>query len=763
MFVSIYQQLTIGRALRVLLLAGAAMPSVAAGLDADIDNVLQPSDDRIIITGSRAAVDDVPGSASFIGLDELQLQNYTDINRVLRTVPGVNIQEEDGFGLRPNIGIRGTGLDRSAKITLMEDGVLIAPAPYASPSAYYFPSTGRLSGVEVIKGAAGIKYGPRTQGGSVNLFSTALPDKFAARADVRAGEFDTRRAHIWLGGPVHEAGVRVSLLGEGYFDSSDGFKRLDNGGDTGFEIEDYVLKLRLQSPRNAHRQQSLEFKAQYSDQISDETYLGLTDGDFEATPLRRYNGSARDEFTGEHSLFSARWQGDLGGGFDGTVLAYRTDFSRDWFKLDRVSASGSAADAGNSGVDIAKILAQPENFAPELAILKGEGSLVSADGALLIKHNNRDYYAKGIQGVLGWVGDIAGTSHNFELSARYHEDLQDRFQWWERFRMDHGALVRTGVDVAGTESNRIDSAEAFAVSVQDTITAGRWTLVPGMRLETVDLHRDDFGKADPERTGMALKETDNSLNTFIPGLGMIFDISNDVSLFGGVHKGFSPPAPGRAKTNAETATNWELGARWNAKGVRLDIAGFYNAFSNMVGTVTASTGSSAAIGNQFDGGKVDVIGLEASGELDIADALKVPYRLPLRFAYTFAEAKFKTSFQSGFEPWGTVSIGDKVPYIPRHQGSVALGLEADELGGELSLSFVGAVRTQAGQGPIPIATRVEGHVVADVSTYWQVRDGVRISASVRNLFDSTYAVARRPAGLRPGLPRMALLGLSLTY
>ena len=103
------------------------------------------------IIGTQEDAREMPGSAYVVPAEDLEIFRHTDIQRILNQVPGVYLREEDGLGLRPNIGIRGTGTERSGKITLMEDGVLIAPAPYSNPEAYYFPSAGRLSGVEVLE------------------------------------------------------------------------------------------------------------------------------------------------------------------------------------------------------------------------------------------------------------------------------------------------------------------------------------------------------------------------------------------------------------------------------------------------------------------------------------------------------------------------------------------------------------------------------------------------------------------------------------
>ena len=133
------------------------------------------------IIGSKFKAKNKAGSTYFISPKELKTFNYDDVSRILRTVPGVTIQEEDGFGLRPNIGMRGTSPNRSEKITLMEDGILIAPAPYSAPAAYYFPTVNRMQSLEILKGGSQIQYGPYTTGGAMNGFDANSKSFFRSR------------------------------------------------------------------------------------------------------------------------------------------------------------------------------------------------------------------------------------------------------------------------------------------------------------------------------------------------------------------------------------------------------------------------------------------------------------------------------------------------------------------------------------------------------------------------------------------------------
>ena len=253
--------------------------------------------EHLTIFGSAQAVNDIPGSAHMLSQADLEKFDFTDIMRTLTSVPGVYVLEEDGYGLRPNIGMRGTGQNRSEKVTIMEDGILITPAPYSAPAAYYIPNVNRMQAVEIFKGPAAIKFGPNTVGGAINLASRPVPEDAVGELDIAYGSYNFQKLRAMYGQSFEQFGYMI----EGLRYNADGFKELDNGADTGFERNDINGQLMWRSLATAAVQQRLDVKFGYADENSDETYLGLTEDDFNRNPLRRYAASAEDKFKSDHS------------------------------------------------------------------------------------------------------------------------------------------------------------------------------------------------------------------------------------------------------------------------------------------------------------------------------------------------------------------------------------------------------------------------------------------------------------------------------
>ena len=278
------------------------------------------------IVGSQADARAIAGSVNVITSEELEVFEYTDIHKILSNVPGVNFRPEEGFGLRPNISIRGTYADRSGKITLMEDGVLIAPAPFSASSAYYFPTTGRLAGVEVLKGPAAIANGPYTVGGAINMLSTPIPEDTQGFFNQEVGQHGSMRTHATYGSSKENYGFLV----EGHIWESDGFDTIqDETGDTGFRKDDFLAKFRLNSDRGLDIYHELNFKYQWSEESSDQTYVGLSDASFKNNAHERYGMTKYDNMDNDHESMSLNYVLDAGD-FELSATVYENDFAIGW-------------------------------------------------------------------------------------------------------------------------------------------------------------------------------------------------------------------------------------------------------------------------------------------------------------------------------------------------------------------------------------------------------------------------------------------------
>lgn len=249
----------------------------------------------------------------------------------------------------------------------------------------------------------------------------------------------------------------------------------------------------------------------------------------------------------------------------------------------------------------------------------------------------------------------------------------------------------------------------------------------------------------------------------MPGFGLTYQFTDSFTLISGIHRGFSPPSPGSpSDTKSEQSVNYELGFRHANNLVQTELIGFFNNYSNLLGSDLAAGGGGGTTA-QFNAGKVHVSGIEFTLNADISEiAGFTKVSVPFSMNYTFTNAIFKTDFESNFGPWGSVSNGDEIPFIPRHQLNAALGFGLGDFTANINSVFAPAMRTIAGSGsPVPNFS-TDRYFLLDLSADYTFTSYLNVFVNVRNILDHAYIVSDRPAGVRPGLPRTLMGGVRFT-
>ena len=697
--------------------------------------------EEITIIGNTERARMMPGSAHFISDDELEVFNYADIQQILRKVPGVNLQLEDGYGLRPNIGIRGVQTERSSRIMLLEDGVPIAPAPYAASSAYYFPTAGRMYSMEVLKGPAAITEGPNTIGGAINMISTPIPEQAEGKVIAEIGEDSTTRVHAVFGS-TNNSGFGYLL--ETHQWKSDGFQQIDgDNGNTGLDIKDYTVKLSYAPIDSPH---AFELKYQYADQESNQSYLGITDEDFKADPYRRYSISQNDLMLTEHNQLILRHEFSISEDVNITTTAYNNDHARSWYKLDKLA-----------GVGPEKIIADINKGASKYSDAELQAILLGGDSAagdVAIKDNNRDYYSRGISVKFDWAVESDDVVHDIELGIRYHEDEEDRLQRTDKYTQIDQSLLLDSIGVTGgNKNNRVVQAEALAIYVKDSITFGKFVVTPGLRFEDIDLLRRDWS-ALPRNASPSVKS--NSVTAVLPSIGVLYNVNDQLSLLAGAYNGFGTPTTSDG-VEEEDAINIEFGGRYQKDDLLLELIAFTSNYENLVGECTASSSTgNCDIGDQFNGGEATVKGFEF--QLANITQLTESLELPISLTYTHTDAEFDSTFDSEF--FGDVSKGDPIPYIPKSQYAFSVGIESNTFQVNAVLNYVDAVCVKASCGDFE---ETNESTLLDVVGNYQVSDDFAVYLRMENITDEADIVARQPKGARPNKARTATLGVRYTF
>lgn len=702
------------KGLLTLFIAGVASSSFA-------NSVLE----EITIIGDALAQKELAGSGAVIESEQLRLEVATDINQILKTVPGVYIREEEGFGLRPNIGIRGATAERSARILLLEDGVPIAPAPYAAPAAYYFPTLARMSSVEVLKGVSMLTHGPQSTGGALNLISTPLPTETGGSLRASLASFGSSDTTVSYG----IAGNELSALVEATQRHSDGFKSLDgDGSDTGFDIADYLVKVGWMGDT-----QQLLLKAQYSAETSNETYTGLSDRDFDANANRRYGMTALDQMDNHHASMSLRHFWQISDNVELSSEWYRNDFARDWYKLGN---GATWIDQANAGDDFAA------------AILHGDADVAG----LYYKHNNREYLAEGVRLAISWLTD----QHTIELSSRWHDDRVDRWQPSDIYDQVNGELIFQETVSPSGSNNRLEGATAQALALTDAWQVNdRLRLDLALRRETVksfsnrfsDMARDQLSDSRRNRTQVTL-----------PGVGAFYELTPSIALLAGIHKGFSPLGAGaKPDEKPELSVNWEMGVRYSGV-VDADVIVFRSDFDNKAEICSvASPCSNGAEQGAFITGEAVIQGVELSlsGEYELGFT-----SVPVSLSFTKTDAEITSA-----RGLSGVQNGDHLAAVPKTMAAIRTGL-VFATGTEFlaTAKFTDALCVKAGCNRDNDAlSQTDSYWSVDLALHHELSDSLSGFVKLENATDERAIVSRQPDGARPNKPQSLIAGFEWRF
>lgn len=669
----------------------------------------------------------LPGSTALI--DEVKLKEIQPLtlNEVMRKIPGINVTDEEGMGMRINIGIRGMDSERSRGVHMMEDGIPIAMGPYGANECYYSPLIDRMSSIEVLKGSGQVLYGPQTVGGIINFITADPPTNGNTKLNVKfmGGSGLNFLGSVNMGYGFKNGGFTISYIR----------KQGENVGPTWYRINDFLAKFVLKVSDRS----TIQIKAAYYNEISNSTYVGLTQTMWENKEyypviapddrmvVNRFSGSFEHDLKIRKNLTMTT-----------TLFSYRT--SREWRRQEFASSPNSSS----SGVVW--------------------GDTTIAGGAIYMMNTTgmryRYFDVVGIENKFLWNFRTGKIFQRIDAGVRFIYEKAN-----ENYIQGSTPTAETGT----VFTNETRNGFGLAVYAQDKLFLHKnLTATIGVRGEFFWFNRN-FSLINAIDTSLG---TNNFVAAIIPGVGLNYKAGKYVNIFTGFHRGFAPPEVKDAITSlgiavqldAQDSWNYELGARFKVQQFfSAEITGFYMDFLNQV--VATSVGSGGGTG-LVNGGATRHAGVEVAFMYDLAQHLKwKDYKLAIEGSFTYQYAAYSND-RFVVEGSDTVNIKNYfLPYSPSIMANGALSFQtAFGLGLRVSANYIAQQYTDDLNTLHPTADGRIGIIPAyftmDAGASYKIpkiRTTVRFS--VKNFTDNHYITSRRPLGIKVGLPIFFMAGL----
>lgn len=720
---------------------GCTLPILIAETSIADNNALPDLEMPVVeIVDSDSSLKNLASSVNILTQEELFESHVFNVNEALRKVPGVNVRDEEGFGMRPNIGIRGMNPTRSTKTLLLEDGIPLSYAPYGDNASYYHPPIERFASIEVLKGPEQIKYGPQTISGTINYLTPNPPSKPGGYLSFTGGTREFYDGHFNYGGTWGDLGGLVDITHK----ESEGAR--DN---THSDINDFNIK----GIYDIDNRNALTLRANYFQEDSQLTYSGITDAEMRNFGIR-YNPFKNDTMKTDRWGTSLTHQFSFNNDVTLTTNAYWSHFHRDWWRQSSTTTD-TQCNASSPGFSTNRL----------------NGISVNPDACNSTQGRLRDYYTYGVEPRLHANHKMLGIDNELDMGFRAHFE--------EQYRTQENATSPTpgGPSVLAEKSERF--TDAYSGFFQNKFILGDWSLTPGVRIEHIDFSRrtlwDNTLKINVDRTGKT------SLTEILPAFGTAYSPNDKFTTYFGFHGGFAPPRAEDSIDNngtlvdvgPEKSWNYEVGIRTKPyTGAKLDAALFRADFKqqNAVGSIAGGNTPLAA-------GEALYEGAELLARQDFGPLFDSDHNVYFQAAYTWVgTAEMTSAFRCLATPGcgNALSrgdyIGNRMPYSPEHNLTTTIGyshisgfdihLETVYVGKQFS-DFANTVAVPAnGNGQIG---EIDDYVVLNVATTYHAKPiNTDFFVSLKNLLDETYIVDRT-RGILPGSPRLVQAGFKVNF
>ncbi len=667
------------------------------------------------VVGSPDARTKRPTSATVLDQLTLETRRVLSVGEALRDVPGIVTRDEEGFGLRPNIGIRGMNPTRSTKVLLLEDGLPAAYAPYGDNASYYHAPIDRYAEIEVLKGASMLRFGPQTISGTINYITPNPPAQAEGRALIAGGSTGLLDAEVRFGGPIGFVDV-ISKQGDGARNN----QRLAQ--------TDYNAKAVF----GLNATQQLVLRANRMDEDSQVSYSGITDAEWRQFGAR-YNPFKNDQFDIRRYGGSITHQWQLANDWQLQTNVYGSNFDRNWW---RQSSTTTDTQCGTAFRD-----ARLNGVAVDV------GQCASLQGRL------RRYYTSGIEPRLSYQYN---ANSRFELGLRAHQEAQERRQV-----NSTSAAIRAGTIA---ENNRRE-VQAQAAFLSGEFELGKFLISPVARFESIDAQRLNRLNNASNR---------QSVSELLPGLGISYNADRQTSVYANVHEGFAPPRVEDLIDNnglaidvaAERSRNVEVGFRYGVNEyLWMEGSAFDNRFANQL-----AVGSIAGGATPLAQARTQYRGMEFAMDLSRPLAQGSAWELYSHLAMTWlpiarADSAFIAVSNQQAVP-GSV-VGNRLPYAPKQNHALRLGARTDQWDFAVEGQYWGTqfsdfanteFATANGNGQIG---KIKPVALMNFTVNYRP-NGAPLSffVTVKNALGREYIVDRT-RGILPGTPRQVVAGIQL--